>query len=70
MDDDIFDLDAMLVDINAARGIKDRMKAKNLTACKCTCPKCGVKSAARARLAGVRKHLHMHCTECGWMMME
>lgn len=66
MDEDIFDMDA----VRKAGSIKSRLKARGLTAGKCTCPHCGTKAAAVARLAGPRDHLHIRCGECGWTVME
>jgi transcription elongation factor Elf1 len=69
-DDDIPDMDAILAEMGAAMGIKDKLKARQLTAAKCRCPHCNETGAAIARLAGPRKHLHLNCRACGYLMME
>lgn len=37
-----------------------------------TCPRCQVKGALKARLAGPRKHIHINCItpDCGVQIME
>jgi hypothetical protein len=50
--------------------IKQRMKDRGFNACRCTCPGCHVRSAAVARLAGPRQHLHLRCTKCSFFVME
>ena len=50
--------------------IKDRLRAKNLRAGRCTCPSCGHKGECIATLNGSRDHLHLRCRACGWRMME
>jgi hypothetical protein len=66
----VIDMDEVVRAMKAAGGIKNRMKDRGLVACKCTCPRCNQKSAAVARLAGPRQHLHMSCTKCSFVLME
>ena len=49
--------------------LKKIMLKKNLTACKCECPRCG--QTIHASLAGRKNHLRMACEgRCGMNMME
>ena len=60
----------MLGTIPRAMKVKAKMKERGLTAAKCRCPSYRKKAMAVARLAGRKQHLHLHCGECGYVLIE
>lgn len=49
--------------------LKKIMRRRNITRCKCVCPRCG--SMISAGVVGPKRHLRMGCEgQCGMNMME